>query len=221
LQVLEQTQQIIRKKLHEQVYELFKQDILEQRIGFGEKITNRDLQERYGVSSSPARDAMNRLYLEGFLDEISQGGARIVTFDYKRAIDANELMFILNKEAVFLMIDRADAKAVIHRMEGVLKRQSENLATELYYKYDYQFHHIFFDFCDNSQLIRLYSQYSGIWQLLLNFYHTDNVSRGTAVMQHIKIKDAYQKHDIKLLQSLLKTHFDDAAYGLKNILQHP
>lgn len=217
-QHIEKPRQVIRQRLHEQVYEMLRQDILEQRIGFGAKLTNRDLQERYGVSSSPARDAINRLYLEGLVDEISQTGARIVSFDYKRAIDANEFMFILNKEAFFLMVKRADPEIVISRMEMVLEGQMEHLDNELYSQYDYQFHHIFFKFCGNSQIIRLYSQYSGLWQLLLKFYHTGNVSRCMAVAQHVKIKDAYKNSNIELVQELLKTHFEDAAQGLKNIL---
>lgn len=218
---LEENRRIVKKKLHEQVYEVLKQDILEHRIGFGEKLTNSDLQEHYDVSSTPVRDAINRLYLEGLLDEISQGGARVVSFDYTRAIEANELMFILNKEAVTLMAERADPKKVIPKMDMVLKQQPENLNSELYSQYDFQFHHIFFDFCGNSQFMHLYSQYSGIWQMLIKFYHSGNASRSKAVSQHGKMLNAYKTRNIALLQSLIKEHFDDATKGLGKMLQRP
>jgi DNA-binding GntR family transcriptional regulator len=220
LRVAGQSQKIVRKKLHEQVYEYLKQDILEQRIGFSEKLTNRDLRERYGVSSTPARDAINRLYLEGLLDEISQGGARIISFDRGRALETNEMMFVLHKEALALMIERADPGEALPRMEAVLKLQEENLGGGLYDQYDYQFHRLFFDFCGNSRIAQLYIQHSGLWTLLLKAFHTGVDSRGAALAQHVRLKDAYKSRDGVLAQSVLKAHFDDAARALRNMLQY-
>jgi DNA-binding GntR family transcriptional regulator len=218
----EETQRIIRKKLHEQIYEILKQDILERRIVFGEKITNRGLQLRYGVSSTPVRDAINRLYLEGLLDEISQGGARVIPFDYKRAVDVNELMFILNKEAIAMSAERANPKEVVSHLQAALDRQSENLLGDRYYQYDQQFHHVFFEFCGNSQISQFYAQHNSLWMLLLRLYHAfHNNSRNIAVAQHAKIVAAYEGGDIALVQSLMKEHFDDAGDHLKHIMRHP
>lgn len=217
----EESQRIIRKKLHEQVYEILRQDILEQRIGFGEKLTNRGLQERYGISSTPVRDAINRLYLEGLLDEISQGGARVISFDYKRAVDVNEFMYILNKEAIALSAERAAPGEVVSHLQTVLKQQSEHILSDLYYQYDQQFHRIFFDFCGNSQIARLYNQHSGLWMLLLKFYHTarDN-SRDIAIAQHAQVVDAYEHGNIALVQHRMKEHFA-AAEDYFEKMQHP
>ena len=74
---------IVKKNLSEQIYESLKKEILDQKIGFGEKLINRSLQEKYGVSSTPVRDAINRLYVDGLLDNISNVGARVIPFDYK------------------------------------------------------------------------------------------------------------------------------------------
>jgi DNA-binding GntR family transcriptional regulator len=212
----------VRKKLNEQIYEILKQDILEQRVVFGEKLTNRGLQERYGVSSTPVRDAINRLYLEGLLDEISQGGARVIPFDYKRAVDVNELMFILNREAITLSVERANPKEVVFHLRQALDRQSENLLSDLYYQYDQEFHHVFFEFCGNSQISQFYAQHNSLWMLLLRLYHAfHNNSRNIAVSQHAKIVAAYEDGDIALVQSLMKEHFDDAVDHLKYIMGRP
>jgi DNA-binding GntR family transcriptional regulator len=214
----EENRQIVRKKLHEQVYEILKQDILEQRIGFGEKLTNRDLQERYGISSTPVRDAINRLYLEGFLDEISQGGARVIPFDYKRAVDVNEFVHVLNKEAIAMSAARAAPEEVVSCLQAALEGQSKNLFNDLYYQYDQQFHHVFFDFCGNAELIRFYTHYSGLWTLLLKFYHAaQNNSRIIAISQHTKITAAYKSGDIDMVQLLMKEHFDAAVDHFKNM----
>ncbi|MDR2069717.1 MAG: GntR family transcriptional regulator [Spirochaetaceae bacterium] len=209
---------IIRKKLHEQVYEILRKDILEQRIGFGAKLTNRGLQERYGVSSTPVRDAINRLYLEGLLDEISQGGARVISFDYKRAVEVNEVMYILNKEAIAMSAERAVPGEVVSRLRAVLERQSEHLLSDRYYQYDQQFHRVFFDFCGNSQIAWLYNQHSGLWMLLLKFYHTIRDTRTAAISQHIRVVAAYEGGDIALVQRLMKEHFGAAEDYFKKRL---
>lgn len=217
----EETQRIVRKKLNEQVYEILRQDILEQHIGFGEKLTNRGLQERYGVSSTPVRDAINRLYMEGLLDEISHGGARVIPFDYKRALDINELMFILNKEAIALTAERALPEAVVSRLQAALEEQSKNLQGDLYFQYDQQFHQVFFKFCGNSQIAQFYSQRNSLWLMMLRFYHAvRDDSRGMAIAQHYKITAAYKNGDIALVQSTMKEHFDAAVDHLKRILGH-
>jgi DNA-binding GntR family transcriptional regulator len=216
----EETQRIVKKKLHEQIYEILKQDILEQRIVFGEKLTNRGLQERYGVSSTPVRDAINRLYLEGLLDEISQGGARVIPFDYQRAVDVNELMFILNKEAIAMSAERAVPEEVVSHLQTALERQSENLYSDLYYQYDQQFHQVFFELSGNSQIAQFYTQHNSLWLLLLRSYHAAQTnSRHTAISQHTRIVAAYADGDMVLVQTLMKEHFDDAVDHLKNILR--
>ena len=85
-----------KKTLSEQIYQLLKQDILSQKIGFGEKLINRDLQKKYGVSSTPIRDAINRLYQDGLVEDITKNGARVIAFDLTAAIEINEIITILS-----------------------------------------------------------------------------------------------------------------------------
>lgn len=54
-------EKIVKQTLSEQIYNILKEDILCGRILMGDKLTNRELQERFQVSSTPVRDAINRL----------------------------------------------------------------------------------------------------------------------------------------------------------------
>ena len=53
-------EKIIKQTLSEQLYNILKEDILSGRILMGDKLTNRDLQERFQVSSTPVRDVYKR-----------------------------------------------------------------------------------------------------------------------------------------------------------------
>ena len=65
-------EKIIKQTLSEQIYNILKEDILSGRILMGDKLTNRELQERFQVSSTPVRDAINRLSKDGLTQEVSK-----------------------------------------------------------------------------------------------------------------------------------------------------
>ncbi|GHV45835.1 transcriptional regulator [Spirochaetia bacterium] len=212
---------IVKKSLNAQVYEALKQDILKQNIKFGEKLSNRKLQEKYGVSSSPVRDALNRLYQEGLLESITQGGVSVLSFDYQRALDINEVISLLNREAVALSIARAGLPgAVVLRLEQIVQMQSAHISDEEYYVYDIQFHQVFIDFCGNAEIVKIYAQHSSLWLLLVRLYHADRDSsrRGT-LAEHRQIVESYRIGNIPKTQELLSRHFQAAAVHLENTLR--
>jgi DNA-binding GntR family transcriptional regulator len=217
----ESTSLIVKKNLNAQVYEALKQDILGQNIKFGEKLTNRQLREKYGVSSSPVRDALNRLCQEGLLEGITQGGASVISFDYQQALDINEVISLLDKEAVALSIERADLPgAVVPRLEQIMQMQLTHINDDQYYDYDMQFHQVFIDFCGNDQIVKIYAQYSSLWLLLVRLYHADRgSSRSIAFLEHQQIVESYRDGNIPGTQKLISQHHQAAVSHLKNTLE--
>jgi DNA-binding GntR family transcriptional regulator len=208
---------VLKKRLSDQIYEAIKQDILNQNIGFGEKVTNRQIQERYGVSSTPIRDAINRLYLDGFLDEISNSGARIIPFDYKIAIEVNEVISMLNREA--LALSARHAAEVVPLLKDILNQQMLHIGEDLYFDFDRQFHQTFFDFCGNSRIIQLHSRHRALWLLLIRFYYADReMRREKAFSQHRQIYESYQSADIFQAQRHMEEHFHEALRPIKHVL---
>ena len=63
-----------KKTLSSRIYEILRTDILSQKISLGEKLTLKALQERFGVSSTPIREALTRL---------SDDGPGTVLFQYR------------------------------------------------------------------------------------------------------------------------------------------
>lgn len=211
---------IIKKNLNEQIYESLRRDILEQRICFGEKLVNRYLQEKYGVSSTPVRDAINRLYLDGLLDEISNGGARVISFDYKVALEVSEIVSMFTREAVLLAMSKGRAEALGAELTTLLELQTKNIAGKLYFVYDRKFHSAFFQHCENSRLVKLHEQYSALWELLILFYYSDSKdnTREKALSDHKTITNAVMKNDISLAQHCVERHFHEAMLPLRNAL---
>ena len=59
---------IKRVSLVDQVYEKLRERIVQLKIPFGSKLNVSKLQEEYGVSSTPVREALNRLLNEGLIE---------------------------------------------------------------------------------------------------------------------------------------------------------
>lgn len=83
---------LMRKSLSNQIYTVLKKEILHGAIPFGSKLVNRQLQSRFDVSSSPVRDAINRLYLDGLVSSITQSGAVVVEFTLDFYTEVNEVL---------------------------------------------------------------------------------------------------------------------------------
>ena len=69
---------IKRVSLVDQVYEKLRERIVQLKIPFGSKLNVSKLQEEYGVSSTPVREALNRLLNEGLIEFENNVGARVI-----------------------------------------------------------------------------------------------------------------------------------------------
>jgi Transcriptional regulators len=199
---------INKEKYSEQIYEDIKQDILNNRIGFNQKLTNRDLQQKYGVSSTPVRDAINKLYLDGFVSEINNTGAKTTAFDRSYALEINEIISMLADDAVSLSSSRSDIKEVAAVLNEKIALQEANLETDDFYKYDDEFHFVFFQFSGNDSFIKLYERYNILRQILVRFTDGKNrADRVNALNQHKLIAKAYGKGDIILTRERMHDHY--------------
>ena len=117
-------EKIIKQTLSEQIYNILKEDILSGRILMGDKLTNRELQERFQVSSTPVRDAINRLSKDGLTQEVSKSGAQLITFDYSYANELNDFITFLACRAVMLSSTEPDTEKLVEK----LKMYEEELA---------------------------------------------------------------------------------------------
>jgi DNA-binding GntR family transcriptional regulator len=210
---------INKKNFSEQIYESLKQDIIDQKIGFGEKLVNRELQVKFGVSSTPVRDAINRLYQDGLVEDISKSGARVITFDYKEALEINEIVSILNVTAVKLSAEKNDIKQIVPFLEQCINQQQENIDNAKFFDYDCSFHNTFFDFSGNAHYKKLYARYHVLWKILVRLYYLGKeTTRVHAIAQHKQILDVYSRGEIQLAQDYMEQHFLEAAHTLMKML---
>lgn len=99
---------IKKQSLVDQIYDQIRNGIINLEIGLGERLNVNELQERFGVSSTPIREAINRLQKEGLVEYENNIGARVTSITEEDVYQINELAMTLHTAAVRFAMSRGD-----------------------------------------------------------------------------------------------------------------
>ena len=100
---------IKRVSLVDQVYEKLRERIVQLKIPFGSKLNVSKLQEEYGVSSTPVREALNRLLNEGLIEFENNVGARVIDITEEDVREIQEIAFAYQMVAARNALRNGDA----------------------------------------------------------------------------------------------------------------
>jgi len=98
--------------LREQVLELLRNDIVEQRLRPGHRLIERELIEQIGVSRTTIREVLRQLAAEGLVTTIPQKGAIVAAPSREDAEDLYEVRAALEALAARRFAERASAEQV-------------------------------------------------------------------------------------------------------------
>lgn len=207
---------IIKKTLSEQIYEVLIADIICGKINLGDKLTNRELQERFNVSSTPVRDAINNLSRDGLLYNVTRSGAQLIDFNAQYATQVNEFIIALSCEALMLSAKNSSPEDVardLYTYQNLMETSSENS----YYHYDYQYHKTFFKHSKNHFLQDAYKQVNVIRSFLFRYAIRTPDEKRFSIAQHKEITETYVAKNYKAARELLQAHLN---YGLERAIDY-
>ncbi|MFC2008595.1 GntR family transcriptional regulator [Chloroflexota bacterium] len=144
------------------VFETLKDDILGGRIEPNERLVERDLVERFGVSKTPVREALSMLRNEGLAKGRYYRGMTAVHLSANRLRELFEVREVLEGLAARCTAYRVNAE-LVDGLSANLAAQEAALNSDRWYELTPQFHNIILDHCGNSSLTttlgRLYDQH--------------------------------------------------------------
>ncbi len=212
---------INKKTLSDQIYDILKSEILRREIPFGSKLVNRALQARFRVSSSPIRDAINRLNQDGLITSIDKSGATVVEFNYDFFLEVNEILLYIVNTGIKLSSEKAKTEEVVGALEKYLSLQEKNLGSDKFYDYDYKFHKTFINYSYNSRLKKLFKEYNVLHEMLVrSFYEVGTLQiQENSILTHKKIIDSYKMKDFNETMRLSEEHYKVAEEIFKKMLK--
>ena len=171
-----------------QVYDRLRADILSLQMEPGAVINRLNLQRRFGLSSTPVRDALMRLGEEGLVDIVAQSATTVSLIDIDKAREAQFLRRALEQEAVETVCASAD-RTVAQDLKSSIQRQTEAAMREdlaRFDEFDREFHRCLFDAAGVLGLFHLVRRQSG---------HIDRIRRlhlpHAGKMQEVEIGRAH------------------------------
>ena len=176
----------------------------------GDKISENDLARRFGVSRTPAREAMQRLADEGLLEIFPQSGTFVARIPYEELPEAMVIRKSLERTTASMAATLATRSQVL-TLASIIEQQREAATAEDasgFHRADELFH---------AKLAEI-AGYPGIWKLVLQVKtQVDRFRRLTLVVphrmftvieQHERILDAIQKADPDAAGQAMVAHLE-------------
>lgn len=192
-----------------QVFDYLRERIIALELPPGTLISRTELQDLFGFSSTPVRDALLKLQEESLVEIFPQHATVVSPIDLKLARQAHFLRRSIEQEAVRVLTLMEERAPVVRQLETVIDMQAALLArADLsgFENADREFHRIFFETAGVSELWKMSRRYSG---------HIDRIRRlhlpmpGKAeqvIADHRAIVAGISSGDVARAQGALREH---------------
>lgn len=212
------------KSSFEEAYSMILDEIVEGKLKPGEVITEVFLAEKYGISRTPVREALNRFQCEGLINT-SNRTKRIFSltpedveeiFELKKLIEGN----VAEKAAENLSDEDADElRIIVAGMKDLSEYSPENEKDEMKFldnwlKLDKQFHEILFRVSGNKRSYQFIERLNLQWHRLKIGLVAIEGRIGHAILEHHGIANAIMEKDPELAGTTMVEHLDN----LKKVL---
>ncbi len=202
--------EIQKRSLTEQVYLALRKDIIEQRVKCGEKLTIRALQDRFGVSSSPIREAMNRLYQDGLLEYYTNQGAKVIEIDETDIVEIYDFCMELDCIAIKFALRNTSFEEIAAELDKSICEQKKAIAstdTDAFKEASDEFHIVFYNHANNSRLVRAAEKIRGQFSILTSKYQDIEEGKAEILKGHEAIYQAIADQDENAALSSMREHF--------------
>lgn len=215
---------IKRLSLVDQVYDKLREKIVTLKIPFGSKLNVSKLQEEYGVSSTPVREALNRLLNDGLIEFENNVGARVIDITEEDVRQIQEISQGYQMLAARNALRNADHKEMAKEIEGHIEeyRASDNVVESC--RCIRSILDVFYKHADNEILLGKITSMSGVDQILHELFAIPREKGGSGGQYHSGIRyfelihEAVLNNDFAKICDGLEAHQLWArGYILKNL----
>ena len=202
----------IPKTLSESVYNNLKTGIIQNEFKAGQRIYEKEVAQRFGVSTTPVREAFLKLSAEGFISIDSHRKATVKEISYEELQDIFDVMGELDALAVSRVVDHINPECIeeIESLVSEMEEVSKPVYVEKFLELNMAIHAKTWSALRNKVLERTLHYVQG--QLLRYNYARYVAFQDPEIMkksldEHKKILVALKNKNKKELKRFLKTHW--------------
>ena len=183
--------------LIEETARVLRASIVEGKLRPGEKLSERDLGARLGISRTPLRHALALLATERLVELSPRRGARVASLDSDKVDDIFPVVKCLERLAVDLACKRLDAAGVealrghVERMKAAHKRRDKRAFVQA----SAHFHDAMLDAAGNATLRQMHDHLSGQVRRALFAALASDPQWGDALREHERLLSALRSRN--------------------------
>lgn len=215
---------IKRVSLVDQVYDKLRERIVQLKIPFGSKLNVSKLQEEYGVSSTPVREALNRLLNEGLIEFENNVGARVIDITEKDVREIQEISFSYQMVAARNALRNGDAAQMAAEIEKYIEEYRSSNGVIESCRCIRNIMDVFYKNSNNDMLMTKVTSMTGMDEILHALFAMPREKGGSGEQYHSGITYFEQIHDAvankdfaKICDGLEAHQLWSRSYILKNL----
>ena len=198
--------------LSDNLFSELRKDILTGKLRNGDKLSEQQVCDLYGVSRTPVREAFRQLEMEGFLTTIPNRGAFIVGLSSRDLTDLCEMRKSFEMIAVRWAIERI-TKEEMEKLEEAyefmefytIKKDADKMLN-----INMHFHELIYEAAHNRMLAHTLTDYQFyIKQTKVNSGYLEG-ELDEVLEEHKKIYQAFVAHDAEAGEKAVAAHLDHA-----------
>ena len=222
-------EEIVSTLLVDRACVAIKDDIFEKKLIPGQKIILRELAERYNISVTPIKQALNRLISEGLVESIPRRGMIVCTLSERDIADTAETRRMIELYSVPYAIEYASKNQdFIEQLnenlclleELISKAYSTGYFVDLH-KADFEFHKLLVSTIKNEKIDEIYANL-GTHCCITYLYGKKEINRTyQSLEEHREILKALESGSEKNLMTAVSRHIDSVRLEYeKNVSEY-
>ncbi|GHC25291.1 MULTISPECIES: GntR family transcriptional regulator [Gemmobacter] len=187
------------------IYEMVRKEITTGTLRVGDRVTEVDLAERFGVSRTPVRDAISRLEADGLLTNEPRRGLVVSVLSHQQSVELYFMREILEGAAARLAAQSA-SDIELSMLEELSNKEMSSLDdVSALIEINRNFHRLMMLAAHNRYLLRSLSQLTLTMSLLPSLLDKGERARSAAV-EHRAIVDALLARDREAAEEAARRH---------------
>ena len=210
---------INRFSMREEVYNTLLGWIMEGELRPGEKILDKDLAEKMGVSRTPVREALRRLEDKELVESSANRWTRVAEISIDEAEKIYPILWTMEELAVAQAIENL-TEIDFKRMEAInntLDKALDDGDPIAASRADAQFHDIYIERSNNHFLINILQDLKIRHRRVEVTYFEGSACAKDSVAEHRLILEALRSGDLARIQSMIRSNWQSSLNRLKSI----
>lgn len=205
--------------MREEVYNSLLKWIMEGVLCPGEKILDKDLANRLGVSRTPVREALRRLEDKGLVESSANRWTRVAKVSLSEPMKFYPIIWTLEELAISEVLDKLTEEDFdqMKMLNTTLARAVEDNDPVKASWADVEFHRTYIEKTDNSHLIKILQDLKIKFRRVEVTYFGGCSSAEDSLQEHNDIIAALQERDLDKTRKLIRNNWQNSLARLQDI----